>query len=59
MIDGTTLIVGYLVASAITTTVLTCAFVVCGRTDAAIEQRARGVPPRRFTRAIVKTAHAH
>jgi hypothetical protein len=59
MMDGTLLIVGYLVGSAISTTALTCAFVLSGRTDDAIEHRARGAHSRRFTRAVVKTAHAH
>jgi len=59
MIDGTILVVGYLVASAITTTALICACIVNGRADETIEQRARTAYSRRFTRAVVKTAHAH
>jgi len=39
MIDGTILVVGYLVASAITTTALICACIVNGRADETIEHR--------------------
>jgi hypothetical protein len=59
MMDGTLLVVGYLVGSAISTTVITCALVLSGRTDDAIEHMARRAHSRRFTRAVVKTAHAH
>jgi hypothetical protein len=59
MMDGTILVIGYLVGSALSTVVLFCAFNLCGRTDATLEHRANAAHSRRFTRAEVKVAHAH
>ncbi len=57
--DGTILVVVYLVGSALSVIVLSCTFVVSGRTDATIENRANAAHSRRFTRAVVKVAYAH
>ena len=59
MMDGTILVVGCLMGSALSAIVLFCAFNLCGHTDAAIEHRAHAARSRRFTRAEVKVAYAH
>ncbi len=64
MIDGTMLMIAYLLVSALVTTVLVSACIVSGRhkdtvEHATREQRTRTAHSRRFTRAVVKTAHDH